>query len=135
MVIKRLLGHKFLLAVLLAYSTLITWASLARLIIPFKVEVKGSDKIGHYIAYFIFTLIWFSFLFFSKRRNETFKQSMIRSAIICFLYGLLMELLQTLLTNYRSSEWYDVLANTSGIVFAVVLLKIFENKLIRIKEK
>jgi len=135
MVIKRLLGHKFLLAVLLVYSTLITWASLARLIIPFKVGVQGSDKIGHFVAYLIFTIVWFAFLFFSKKRKETFKQSIVKSAIICFLYGGLMELLQTLLTNYRSSEWYDVLANTSGIVFAVVLLKIFENKLIRIKEK
>ncbi len=54
--------------------------------------------------------------------------------MVCFLYGLLMEVLQFLLTSYRSLELYDVFANTSGIIFAVLLLKAFENKLIRFKE-
>ncbi len=135
MIIKKLLGHKTLLWLLILYLIVITWASLARFIIPFEVGVKGSDKIGHFIAYFIFTLIWFSFLFFSEKRKETFKQSLIKSSLICFFYGGLMEILQMLLTNYRSPEWNDMLANTSGIIFAVILLKVFENKLIIFNNK
>ncbi len=135
MIIKKLLGHKFLLVLVILYSILITWASLARFIIPFKVGVQGSDKIGHFVAYFIFTIILFSFLFFSEKRNENFKQSLIKSSLICFFYGGLMELLQMLLTNYRSPEWNDMLANTSGIIFAVILLKTFENKLIIFNKK
>ncbi len=135
MVIKRLLAHKTLFALLLLYTILITWASLARFIIPFKIDLTGGDKIGHYLAYFIFTMVWFLFFFFSEKRNENFKQSLVKSSVICFFYGGLMELLQMLLTNYRSPEWYDILANTSGIIFAVVLLKVFENKLIIFKKR
>ncbi len=135
MIIKRLLAHKTLFALLLLYTILITWASLARFIIPFKIDLTGGDKIGHYLAYFIFTMVWFLFFFFSEKRNENFKQSLIKSSVICFFYGGLMELLQMLLTNYRSPEWYDMLANTSGIIFAVVLLKVFENKLIIFKKR
>ncbi|GAA4273956.1 VanZ family protein [Aquimarina gracilis] len=130
MVIKKLLGHKILLALLIVYIITITWASLAKFIVPLSINMQGGDKIGHFVAYFIFTLVLFSFLFFSERRNENFRQSLIRSSIICFFYGGLMELLQMLLTNYRSPEWNDMLANTSGIIFAAIILKLFENKLI-----
>ncbi|MBP2832510.1 VanZ family protein [Aquimarina sp. U1-2] len=135
MVIKKLLGHKVLLALLILYTIIITWASLARLIIPFKVGVQGSDKIGHCVAYFIFTLLWFLFFFFSEIKNKNFKQSLLSSSVICFFFGALMELLQMFLTNYRSPDWYDVIANTSGIVFVVMLLKGFERKLLVLKHK
>ncbi len=134
--IKKLLAHKYLVAQVVLYTIVITWASLAKFVVPVDVEVKGSDKIGHFIAYFIFTVVWFLFFFFSERRSENFTQSVVKASVICFFYGGLMELLQATLTNYRSSDWYDVLANTSGIIIAVILLKVFENKLIRFnKEK
>jgi len=56
---------------------------------------------------------------------------LIKSFLICFLYGLTMDIAQATLTDYRSFDWKDVLANTSGIIFVVILLKVFENKLIR----
>jgi len=113
------------------YTLLITWASLARFIImPFKVNVEGGDKIGHFVAYFIFTILWFLFFFFSEVRKENFKQSLIKSAIICVFYGGLMELSQMFLTDYRSPEWNDMLANTSGVIIAVIFLKLFESKLV-----
>ncbi len=133
--IKKLLAHKYLLGSVVLYTFLITWASLAKFVVPIDVEVKGSDKIGHLIAYFIFTIVWFLFFFFSERRNENFIQSLTKASLICFFYGGLMELLQTLLTNYRNSDWYDVLANTSGIIIAVILLKVFENKLIKFNKQ
>ncbi len=132
--IKKLLGHKTLFVIVVTSTIVITLASLARFILPFRTGIQGSDKIGHSIAYFIFTLVWFSFFFLSKNRNENFKQSLVKSALLCFFYGGLMELLQGLLTNYRSPEWNDILANTSGIIFAAIVLKVFENKLIRFNQ-
>lgn len=135
MVIKKLLGHNFLLSLLIIYVIIITWASLARFMIPFEIDVKGSDKLAHFLAYFVFAIVWFLFLFFSEKRKENFKQSLIKSFLICFLFGGMMELLQMLLTSYRSAEWNDMLANTSGTIFAVVLLKVFENKLVIFNKK
>ncbi len=132
--IKRLLVHKVLFMLAILYSCIITYASLARFINPIEVNIEGSDKIAHFAAYFIFTIVWFLFFFFSEKMNKNLSQSLIYASVICFFYGILMEVLQNLLTNYRSAEGYDVLANTSGIIFAAILLKVFGNKLLRFKK-
>lgn len=130
MTIKYLLGHKFLFSLAVFYTTVITWLSLAKVFIPVNVKVEGSDKIGHLLAYFVFAIVWFLFFFFSKRQSRKFKTSYIWAASFGFLYGILMEILQATLTSYRSPDWKDVIANTSGIVLAVFLLTILKNKIV-----
>jgi len=131
--IKNLLAGRLYLIIVILYTGLIAWLSLAKFIIPGDIHVQGGDKIGHLMAYFIFVLIWFFFFFCSKKRNKVFSKSILWAALLGFLYGLLMELLQGTLTNYRSPEWGDILANSSGIIFAVVILKVFENKITKLK--
>ncbi len=92
-----------------------------------------SDKLAHFIAYFVLTTVWFSFLFFSERQNKNLKQSLWIASVMCVLYGILMEILQALLTTYRSSEWYDVIANTSGTIFAVLLIVLARRIILKIK--
>ncbi len=87
------------------------------------------------MAYFVFTIIWFTFLFLSNKMANTFKKSLVIVIAVAFVYGLLMELCQTMLTSYRTGDWYDVLANTSGIVFAAILLKILEKTIVTFKSK
>jgi len=132
--IKRLLGHKILFVLVVLSTGMITWVSLAKISNPIDLDIKGSDKIAHAIVYFMFTNVWFFFFFFSDRNRMNFIQSITRASIVCFVYGALMETLQYFLTSYRSFEWNDMLANTSGIIFAALLLKVFENKLISFKE-
>ncbi|GAA4276941.1 VanZ family protein [Aquimarina mytili] len=132
--IKKLLGHKYLFLLVILSTSIITWASLAKFVNPVGFNVKGSDKIAHCIAYFVFALVWFVFFFFSNNGKTSFIQSIVRTFIVCFFYGVLMESLQFLLTSYRSFEWFDVLANTSGIIFAVLFLKVLENKLVSFKK-
>ncbi|WP_299432422.1 VanZ family protein [uncultured Aquimarina sp.] len=127
--------HKYLLTLVLGYTGLIGWLSLAKVIIPVDVNVKGSDKIGHLLAYFVFTIVWFLFFFYSEKQPGKFSRSWIRAAVLAFLFGVLMEFFQAILTDYRSPEWNDVLANTSGIVFAVFILKILKNKLVSLRVK
>ncbi|WP_082422498.1 VanZ family protein [Aquimarina longa] len=132
--IKNLLGHKFLLCLLIVLISVITWASLARFINPIGIKVKGSDKIGHFTAYFVLSTVFFLFLFFSEKLNKSLKTSIYIAFVVCVLYGILMEVLQYSLTTYRSSEWYDVIANTSGTVFALFIIILLKNKLIKIKQ-
>ena len=133
MTIKPLLEHKYLLTLIIVYTGLISWLSLAKIIIPVKVNVEGSDKIGHLLAYFVFTIVWFLFFFYSKKQFRKFSQSWIWASLIGFLFGLLMEFLQASVTNYRSSDWQDAIANTTGIVFAVLLLNLIKKKLIKLR--
>ncbi|PKV49451.1 VanZ like protein [Aquimarina sp. MAR_2010_214] len=131
--IKRLLRHKILFTLVIVLTSLVTWASLAKFINPVTVKVEGGDKIGHFIAYFTLTIAWVLFFFFSEKLNKNLKHSLIITSVICILYGVLMEVLQGLLTTYRSSDWYDVVANTSGTVFAVFVFVVFKNKILRFK--
>ncbi|GAA0717181.1 hypothetical protein GCM10009430_13780 [Aquimarina litoralis] len=97
---------------------------------PVGVTFKGSDKVGHLLAYFVFTIVWFLFFFFSKRQSRKFKTSYIWSASFGFVYGIFMEIFQATLTSYRSPDWKDVIANTGGIVLAMFLLIILKNKIV-----
>jgi len=133
MLIKNLLGHKYLLIQAVIYTGLIVWLSLAKVFIPVGVKVEGGDKIGHLLAYFVFAIVWFLFFFYSKKQNKTFYQSVFRASLFGFVFGILMEILQATLTSYRNPDWYDVLANTTGIIFALITLKLLKNKLIRWK--
>jgi VanZ family protein len=80
------------------------------------------------------TIAWALFFFFSEKMNKNLKQSLIITSIICILYGALMEVLQALLTTYRSSDWYDVVANTSGTIFAVLVFVVFKNRILKFKQ-
>ncbi|WP_378181774.1 VanZ family protein [Aquimarina sp. SS2-1] len=131
--IKTLLAHRYLLVLAIAYTSLIAWLSLARIFIPVDIKVIASDKIGHLLAYFVFTIVWFLFFFYSVKQRKNFLQSLIRASVFGFLFGVLMEMLQALLTSYRSPDWYDVLANSGGIIFAIILLKVLKNKLVSVK--
>jgi VanZ family protein len=134
MSIKKLLGHNTLFALVIVLTSLITWASLAKFVFPVKFKVERSDKIGHFLAYFALTIVWTLFLFFSERLNKNLKQSLIITSVICILYGVLMEILQGVLTTYRSPDWWDVVANTSGTVFAIFVFAVFKNKILKFKQ-
>ncbi|MAQ76470.1 MAG: hypothetical protein CL613_09080 [Aquimarina sp.] len=136
MLIKTLLGHKTLLVGVVTYTILITLASLYRFIVsPFVLDFENSDKVLHFISYFIFEVIWFFFLYFSARISMNWKRSLWTSGVVCFVYGILMELAQGFLTTYRSMDWKDAIANTTGIVFAVIVLIISSSVLFKLKEE
>lgn len=127
--------HKYLLSIAFLYTGLITWLSLGKIVIPRNVTIEGGDKIGHLLAYFVFTVIWFLFFFYSERQKLEFYRSLGIASIISFLYGILMEFCQAILTNYRSPDWYDFLANTCGIILALFFVKVLRNKLLRLKKR
>ena len=131
--IKRLLEGKTLFILAVSFTALLVWGSLAKISNP-VVKVEGGDKISHFVAYFVLTMLWGLFLFFSKKQNKNLKQSLSIATIACMLFGVLIEMLQGLLTTYRDSDWYDIIANTSGIIFAVFIFMLSKNKWISFKQ-
>lgn len=85
------------------------------------VTISNIDKIGHAVAYFSLTFSWLQ-VFLKKRRQ--------RNIIVfcCLIYGIIIEVLQGSLTNYRSSEFYDILANALGITLAFAIVVSFFKK-------
>lgn len=74
-------------------------------------KIKVSDKLVHFLAYFILAA-WFSGIV--KPKNY------VVFGLILLAFSYLIELLQGL-SKYRSFEWQDLLANGLGISVALLL--------------
>lgn len=51
------------------------------------------------------------------------------SAVVSVVYGIIIEALQSLLTDFRTPDYYDVIANTIGVLVAALFLMKFKDKL------
>ncbi|HFS85046.1 MAG TPA: VanZ family protein [Epsilonproteobacteria bacterium] len=90
---------------------LITLLSLSPL--PELPEVPGTDKTHHFIAYAVL-------MFPTALTRPRYWQEI---ALLFILYSGLIELIQPYVNRY--GEWLDLLANTTGILLAIVLAAIF----------
>lgn len=106
----------FLLLVLVSYLSLRSRLQ--------GIDIQVNDKFGHALAYLV--LMVNGGLAFGKKRFTSL-------AIGLFLFGLLIEFLQSLVPG-RTSSFFDLVANSSGIVIGLAILFIFgQSILIRLK--
>jgi len=85
------------------------------------IQINHLDKIKHAFAYFVLSLVWFIAL-------RTTKINKYLIAFGCFLYGIIIEVLQVTITSHRSGEILDVIANTTGILIAIIIYNSFFKK-------
>ena len=76
--------------------------------------VTGSDKLGHFVAYFTLALLGVGVV-----APATVPWIMARAMLL----GLVLEAAQALLTESRSADWADVLANATGVFAAWWLVR------------
>ncbi len=88
------------------------YLSLVKISLPQISGLTSIDKIMHFTAYFVITS-WFCQIL---ARLSGF----VLLGIFLAMMGIGIELLQGM-TGYRSFEWYDMLANTTGIIAALLL--------------
>jgi VanZ family protein len=112
--IKNLLESS---AYLISFSItcLITYLSFTPLT-DLNVEITVSDKFLHSFAYLVLTFSW---LFAIQRSHSNFRIKVLIGFVI-FLFGIIIEILQSSLTIYRHGDYLDIIANTIGIVLAIV---------------
>ncbi|WP_322551530.1 VanZ family protein [Flavobacterium psychraquaticum] len=130
MKITRHLSERNLFAFALIWTIAITIASLVSLNNMPKVEVPGNDKTIHFIFYFVFTLLWY-FALEKKIKKESLKFIIVSAAII---FGIIIEVLQSVLTQNRQADVFDALANSGGAFVALLVIfwlnsKTFKKKL------
>lgn len=115
--IKKLLEHNALILAIIA-TAVIAYLSLSHLPkIDLGLHIKSSDKYLHAIAYFTLSTVWL----FALRNKLTNKVNKIVLIISLMIYGIVLELLQKEITNYRTADLYDELANIAGILLAVLV--------------
>ncbi|MBN9285170.1 MULTISPECIES: VanZ family protein [Flavobacterium] len=89
------------------------------------IDIPNKDKFVHFVFYFLFTFFWFKFL--DKKQNQwTLNKKLITVFLLGFTYGVAIEICQGLFTQTRSADIMDVLANSTGGLFAVIVLYFLE---------
>lgn len=83
-------------------------------------EFPGVDKLAHLGFYAVFCFLWGMGL----RQKSNLKNIPI---IFSISFGVLMEICQFYLSNGRSFELYDILANIIGSILGMILFKKFIN--------
>ncbi len=91
-------------------------------IIPYK--ITHIDKLQHLTAYFVLTLSW---LYAIKKVAVVLSRKYI-IVISCVFYGILLEVLQMTLTTYRTADYLDMIANSVGVVLALLIFNHFSKK-------
>jgi len=93
-------------------------------LLPFKklpdIGVSFGDKIFHSLTYVILTFLWFFTLYFHYKHSKI--KSIVCASAISIIFGIIIEILQGVLTKTRQADVLDVLANSVGVLFAVALL-------------
>lgn len=98
--------------------------TIGSLITPPKLEVTQvqiSDKLVHITAYCLLTLNW---LLVYRFKINRLKYGFFILFLV-FIYGIIIEVLQGVLTSYRQADLLDVLANLAGISLAFIFFSLF----------
>ncbi len=115
--IKNLLeGSAFIFAIALTF--LIIYLSLVSTPKIMGV-VSISDKGLHLFAYFILSSSWF----FAVKSSHFKIIKKVNIGLLVLVFSIILELLQGTFTNYRTADYYDIVANAFGIIIAIVSFK------------
>ena len=118
--IKKLLERNaYTIAILI--SIFITISSLISLkgISSISIKISHFDKIVHAMSYFILSISWF----FATQYNFNKKNFKLKLILLLISFGIIIEALQGGLTTYRNADFYDIIANSLGILVAAIFFK------------
>lgn len=121
--IKKLLEANALF-IAIVITIFIAVLSIAKVDRAIPQQILLRDKLNHLIAYFFLTVSWFYALYKNKFSLKNAKQLI----LCCILYGMLLEVLQSILTSYRTASYLDILANSIGVVIGALAFLFFEKK-------
>jgi VanZ family protein len=117
---------KQILLISIIYSITLVSLSLINIGNPPDYVPSFSDKIFHFLAYCLLTVLWFFTFIYRFKKNKI--SAYFLAAIFSITLGIIIEVLQGGTTEYRSGDLNDVFANVLGVAFAESML-ILKNKL------
>ncbi len=131
---RLLLGHKSIFVIAIVYTIALTLGSLMRPVHIVEHPISNIDKLLHAGAYFGLTVLWIFWMLYKRSNNtkvissKALWQIVIGVVVIAILYGVLMEILQGTVTSYRTPDVWDILANSTGSVLALIACLLYINK-------
>ncbi len=100
------------------YVIALTIGSLSKISSIPKLGSSFDDKIYHFLAYAVLTFLCYNYI-----QHINAKRALVLSVIIAVIYGIIIEGLQSVLTNFRTPDYYDVVANTLGAIVTFICLQ------------
>ena len=111
--LKNILIH----SATVAYTTSIGVLSLVRLTVVPKFNTGFDDKIAHFLMYAILC-----FLLFLSLETLKIKSSLLVATLLAIGFGTVIEILQSVVSSYRTTELLDIAANCLGILTTALII-------------
>jgi len=119
------LERKLYFFVAISLTILITIGSLISVEKVVEIPpVKFLDKLLHVSAYFLLTISWL-FAFYKSLKLQG-KRYLV--GVFIFIFGIIIEIMQRVLTTFRQAELLDLFANLGGIVIACIFFSLIFNE-------
>ncbi|WP_452601068.1 VanZ family protein [Pontimicrobium sp. MEBiC06410] len=113
---------KLILPISVAYTITLAVLSLIKVNKVTSELPTNSDKIFHALAYAIFTALWFLSFYYKIKLKKI--KALVFSFLFSSVFGIIIELLQGSLTKNREADLFDVIANTTGTLIAMIIITI-----------
>lgn len=115
--IKKLLERNALLIAIAAtlFIGIISLSAVPKM--NLGLGIKSGDKYLHFTAYFGLTILWY----FALKESVHKKMFKFFVPLAIILYGIILEGLQSGMTTYRTGDIYDAIANTAGVIVALLV--------------
>ena len=111
---------KYALSITIFYSAILLVLSLIHISGIQEINYSNTDKIFHFLAYSALAWFWFRTLY--HKFNYAFYISIVITAVVSILFGIVIEILQATITSTRVAESNDILANTLGVGLTIIIL-------------
>ena len=98
-------------SVSVGYTIALSILSLVRLTDVPKLNTGYDDKIAHFVLYAGLCLFWFMSLHTLKS-----KSSLVLASLLSIGFGLIIEILQGIVSIHRTTEVFDLVANCLGVL-------------------
>ena len=122
-----MLKNTLIHSVTVIYTIAIAVLSLAHLTELPELNTGVDDKIAHFILYAGLCLFWFMSLYVLKA-----KSSLLIASLLSIVFGGVIEVLQGVVSIYRTTDIFDFVANCLGVL--TIALVIYTKKEVIIKK-
>lgn len=124
-----ILNSKVVLPLAIFCTLSIVYLSLSDISDFPKIEVKYEDKLYHFVSYFILNTIWLIAIFRFSSKSKL-PDILISLGIISF--GIVIEIFQDIITDYRVFDFFDILANSVGVIVSYLCFQLFRKSILKI---
>ena len=88
-------------------------------------DIPNFDKAVHFTFYFVAGILGVLYIESIKRDFAKKTPLLLKFLLGLIGYGIIIEVIQDSLTTYRSAELLDVMANATGAIFGILLVRVW----------